>query len=545
MTKVSVVVPVYNPGRYLQPCVSSLLGQSMPAEDFEVIFVDDGSTDDSPAYLDAVAAEHAHLRVIHQENSGWPGQPRNVGIAAATGEYLFFCDHDDWFEPEALQRLHDFATANSSDVVLPKMGGLDRPVPHHVFRQTRPAVTLADSPIMDSLTPHKLFRRAFLQAHDIRFPEGKRRLEDHLFVVTAYLLAETISIYADYTCYIHIARDDASNAGFRKIDWSGYFDNLSEALEVVQTHTEAGPLRDRIFRRWLQVEMVNRLSGRRLLKMNPREAGQLFRHASRVAGRYFGPGVVDLVQPLSRPVAQAIIAGDEGEVHRLARATARWTVQRRLLQVGWAGPLLQVSGTVRLTDTAPVADLEGEPPSPYATARDDGPEARFASLFGDLPAETLTEGYRTAKLTLDLTERSSGARWPVRAAVHRTGLTASFTADLDPGTLAGGRPLPEGQWDLHVQFAILGLNQRRRLVLTEERRPGVPLPQPREDGPPVLTVSFTESAGLTLDVGSASHPGLRTARAADPEPEPETTRSAASILRRGVRKVARTLPNRR
>jgi glycosyltransferase involved in cell wall biosynthesis len=180
MLKVSVVVPVYNPGEYFGPCVDSLTSQSMPSDEFEIICIDDGSTDETPALLDELAEKHSNLRVIHQPNSGWPGQPRNVGLDAAQGEYVFFCDHDDWLGTEALQRLYDFATSCGSDIVLPKMAGLQRRIPRVVFSQTTRRCTLSDSAIMDSLTPHKLFRREFLNEHQIRFPEGKRRLEDHL-----------------------------------------------------------------------------------------------------------------------------------------------------------------------------------------------------------------------------------------------------------------------------------------------------------------------------------------------------------------------------
>ncbi len=529
MVKVSVVVPVYNPGRFLKPCVDSLLKQTLPPGELEVVFVDDGSSDESPAYLDEVAAAYPHVTVIHQENSGWPGQPRNVGIGASSGEYLFFCDHDDWFEPDALQRLYEFAQTNASDVVLPKMGGLGRPVPHHVFSHTRAKVTLSNSPIMDSLTPHKLFRRAFLDQHHIRFPEGKRRLEDHLFVVTAYLLAERIGIYADSTCYIHIAPEDASNAGFRKIDWEGYFDNLAEAIEVVVQHTEPGPLRDRIFRRWLQVEMVKRLNGRRLVQMDREEAASLFRHASRIAARYFGPGVVALVSPLSRPVAAAVIAGDGAEVRRLAEATARWTVQASLLQAGWSGRSLQISGTVTLTDTVPLPELQLEPVelSEHASRADGGPEARFAALFGDLAPAELEAGYDGAKLVLDVTERKTGTRWPVPATLHRSGLTAAFTADIDPETVANGQPLRRGYWDVYVQFNVLGLNQRRRLVLTPERQPGEAT-VPQGDEPPVTAAYFTEQTStLALDVGLRKQKHLRWPKPpaiATPAPEAEVAR---------------------
>src|SRR4051812_3421389 len=211
MVKVSVVVPVYNPGRYLHRCAESLLGQTLPADEYEVLFVDDGSTDDSPRYLDHLAAQHPQVRVIHQENSGWPGKPRNVGLAAATGTYVFFCDADDWLAPDALADLYQFAVSHSSDVVLPKMAGARRTVPHHVFTRTVGSTSLADGPLMESLTPHKLFRRSFLGDHGILFPEGRRRLEDHYFVVTAYLLADVVSIYADHTCYTHIRREDEGN----------------------------------------------------------------------------------------------------------------------------------------------------------------------------------------------------------------------------------------------------------------------------------------------------------------------------------------------
>ena len=98
--KVSVVVPVYNPGPYIEDCISSLLRQSLPNDEYEAIFVDDGSTDGTPARLDEIAAEHPHMHVIHQEASGWSGKPRNVGIAAAKGEFVMFVDNDDYLGDE-------------------------------------------------------------------------------------------------------------------------------------------------------------------------------------------------------------------------------------------------------------------------------------------------------------------------------------------------------------------------------------------------------------------------------------------------------------
>jgi glycosyltransferase involved in cell wall biosynthesis len=486
MVKVSVVVPVYNPGAYLRRCAESLVGQSMPAEEYEVIFVDDGSTDESPRYLDELAATWPQVRVIHQPNSGWPGKPRNVGIDAALGSYVFFCDHDDWLAADALAGLYEFAEANRSDVVLPKMAGLRRPVPHHVFRTTRGQVSLADAPLMDSLTPHKLFRRAFLNEHRIRFPEGARRLEDHYFVVTAYLLAQVISIYADRTCYTHIRREDSGNAGYRAIDWGGYFDNLAEAVEVVERHTPPGPLRDRIFRRWLQVEMVYRLSGEGLLKCDRAEVESLFGNAHRVAAAHFGPGVVELLQPVLRPVGQAIIDGDEAGVWRQAEAVARWRSRADVLQISWSSSTLEICGTVSQFED--VTDHHG----------DDPPESRFAELFGDLDARAYVGGLGRSTLTLQLTERTSGEQWPIASKLYRAGLTAGFTAQVDVATAAAGQPLACGTWDLQAQFRVMGLGNRVPVSLVEERVPAgfVSVSPPL----PVTAVARVAKRRLTLSL---------------------------------------------
>ena len=70
--KVSVVVPVYNAGDYLDRCAPSLLEQSLGSESYEVIYVDDGSTDGSGDRLQRITERHRHARLISQENSGWP-----------------------------------------------------------------------------------------------------------------------------------------------------------------------------------------------------------------------------------------------------------------------------------------------------------------------------------------------------------------------------------------------------------------------------------------------------------------------------------------
>ena len=217
--KVSAIVPVYNPGSNIDDCIDSLLNQSLPAGEYEAIFVDDGSTDATPARLDELARRHPNVRVAHIPNSGWPGRPRNVGVDMARGEYVYFIDNDDWVGPEALERLYATAQRDEADVVIGKVvahGG--RRTSRPMFRRNRSGLGIDRPLLLTMLTPHKLFRRAFLQEHAIRFPEGRVRLEDHIFVLHAYLHTDRVSILADYPCYHWILRDPDVNASSGQIE---------------------------------------------------------------------------------------------------------------------------------------------------------------------------------------------------------------------------------------------------------------------------------------------------------------------------------------
>ncbi|MFF7071806.1 glycosyltransferase [Streptomyces pseudovenezuelae] len=465
--KVSVVIPVYNPGTYIEDCVASLRRQSLPPDEFEAIFVDDGSTDDTPARLDALAAEVANITVIHQEASGWSGKPRNVGIAASQGEFVMFVDNDDYLGDEALERMYDYAVANGADVVVGKMAGKGRGVPVELFRRNHPRATVDNAPLIDSLTPHKMFRRAFLDRIGLRFPEGRRRLEDHVFVTEAYLRADNVSVLSDYVCYYHLKRDDASNAGFQRFDPVGYFANLREALDVVEKYTEPGPTRDRLFRRWLRNEMVERMRGRRLLAAPEDYRKELFTEIRSVVVERFGPGVSAGLQPTQQVVA-ALIA--DGRLDDLV-AFAEWEVSVASSVepdgVEWDGGVLRVGLSAELTS-------DGKPmtfPAEGSAAPLSGPPASVAEAVDWVGAHSVA-GFKRATVDLLLRERSSSAQYfqPVeftREAVPgedgRVRLVLRGTAALDPATAADGGPLDAGLWDVFVRVKLGGWTKQSRL----------------------------------------------------------------------------------
>lgn len=110
----SIIVPVYNSEKYIGDCVKSIRNQSF--EEWELILVDDGSTDHSPEICDEFAAKDNRIRVIHQENAG-VSAARNAGIEKAGGDFLLFCDADDWLEEDALEFFQNAQRVDDADIV--------------------------------------------------------------------------------------------------------------------------------------------------------------------------------------------------------------------------------------------------------------------------------------------------------------------------------------------------------------------------------------------------------------------------------------------
>lgn len=99
--KISLIVPVYNTEKYLAYCLDSMLLQDIPETEYEIVCVNDGSTDSCPDILEAYAQKHPCIRIIHQENQG-QSAARNVGLYSAKGDYVWFVDSDDLLEPNSL-----------------------------------------------------------------------------------------------------------------------------------------------------------------------------------------------------------------------------------------------------------------------------------------------------------------------------------------------------------------------------------------------------------------------------------------------------------
>jgi glycosyltransferase involved in cell wall biosynthesis len=458
--KVSAIVPVYNPGEHIDRCIESLVGQSLPADEYEVIFVDDGSTDGTGARLDALAAEHPHVRVEHIPNSGWPGKPRNVGIEMARGEFVYFVDNDDYVGREALERLYDRALETGADVVMGKVVGRGKYVPRAIFRKNRNKVTLAWPPLLQLLTPHKLYRKALLDERGIRFPEGRRRLEDHLFTMQAYFAAERIAVLADYPCYYWWLRPETS-ASYEQFDEKQYYENLREVLDLVVENTEPGPERDRLLAHWYRGKMLGRVGGRWFPNRTPERRRALYDEVRRLADERYGPEVDSWLAPNLRVRSHLLREGTFEQLSALGlwegelRADATVTEERRdpdgVFVMTLEGRLLAKGDTPLLFERrgdrlmwVPPEELRGMLPDGVLDMTAALPRAKMRTIIR-LPWNK-TEFVVPGRHELVLAPAPDGLVTPV----------VRTEARIDPATAAGGSKPRMGHWEVLAAVTVCG-----------------------------------------------------------------------------------------
>ena len=116
-TVISIILPVYNCEKFLSRCLEALLIQTY--SNIEVLCINDGSTDKSLQILEQYAQKDSRIKVFSQENSG-PAKARNLGLAKARGDYLMFCDSDDWYEPQMCECMLKTIELENVDLVICK-----------------------------------------------------------------------------------------------------------------------------------------------------------------------------------------------------------------------------------------------------------------------------------------------------------------------------------------------------------------------------------------------------------------------------------------
>ncbi|MFE3994584.1 glycosyltransferase family 2 protein [Streptomyces goshikiensis] len=246
---VTVVVIAFNDAGLVGEAVSSALAQGPVVR--EVVAVNDASTDGTGRVLDALAAVHPRLKVVHRaRNSGGCGTPRNDGMVAATAPYVMFLDSDDVLPPGAADALVTAAERYRAPVAvgacvrreLPQ--GRDVPWVPGLYTAGEVIEQPVDRPalVRDTLCVNKLYDRYFLDKHAIRFPDGRYIYEDFVFTARVLAAAPRIAVVGDLVYVWHVRRTAARvSISLDRGDVGNWHSRVEAHHEAARILAEAAP----------------------------------------------------------------------------------------------------------------------------------------------------------------------------------------------------------------------------------------------------------------------------------------------------------------
>ena len=182
MTKLSIIVPVYNVEKYIRPCIESIFKQGLDDSCFEVIIINDGTKDQSMEMIADIIEEHNNITVINQENQGL-SVARNNGMAIAKGEYLLMLDSDDLLIDESLEPLLEIALSSKADMVITDFKQVEdyeieefiKKAPKQDIKDFKFIEATGTDLLYECMFPYywrHLYKREFLEANHISFISG-------------------------------------------------------------------------------------------------------------------------------------------------------------------------------------------------------------------------------------------------------------------------------------------------------------------------------------------------------------------------------------
>lgn len=228
--KYTIIIPAYNTGNAIRKCIDSIIAQSY--SDWELIIVDDGSKDGTPAIIDDYAQRDPRIRAIHISNGG-VSNARNVGLDHAQGEYVMFVDSDDWIEPDYLQQVED-RMGDAADIYMMgiTLDHEDESGRVYYSEVTTPPVYryIASECLADEIgyltntlnmesSCLKSYRRRFLQDNDIHFRKSMIIFEDYYFVLQTLMCRPSVSLipFVGYHYRVAIQYNPVARRGNRDL----------------------------------------------------------------------------------------------------------------------------------------------------------------------------------------------------------------------------------------------------------------------------------------------------------------------------------------
>lgn len=235
----SIIVPVYNVQGYLHDCIDSLLAQNIDNNLYEIILINDGSSDKSGEIINRYSYMYKNVKAFHFENGGL-GAARNQGIKLAQGKYIAFLDSDDFVPKKAYGSLLESADFNNADIVTSPVerfengkytrSGLHKKVD---FTQKN-GTTLEEMPslLYDTTSTNKIYNLEFLKQKGLHFPE-QIVYEDIYFTMRAYAKAKIINVIEDVTYIWRIRNGETVSISQDRFNIQGYKDRINICLDTL------------------------------------------------------------------------------------------------------------------------------------------------------------------------------------------------------------------------------------------------------------------------------------------------------------------------
>lgn len=202
MNKISIILPIYNAEKYISKCIESLISQTF--KDIEVICINDGSKDSSLSILEEYAQKDDRIKVISQPNSG-PATSRNNGLKNSSGEYIMFCDSDDWYELNMCELMYKTITGNNVDVVccnasvIDEEENLERIEDISYYTNKYIGKKNIDNNLISNTNVmlwNKIFKRSIINKYNICFPD-KYEADDDCFYMQYMSVSDNIYFLED------------------------------------------------------------------------------------------------------------------------------------------------------------------------------------------------------------------------------------------------------------------------------------------------------------------------------------------------------------
>lgn len=264
---VSIIIPCYNSSKYLPQCFLSLVRQSIGIQNLELIFIDDASTDEGATWSLLEEFETAfpdNIIIIQSGENMRQGGARNIGLSYATGEYIFFCDADDWLELNAIEHLYQAAIEHNADIVQYRQYSYisednirpyQNPPEENLIVITSPEErkNMLDSEDITYGCTNKLYRHSLIQLANVQYAEHVV-YEEPLFVYPLLFYATRFYILPEYLYYyrqnpngtiystmndMHTLRQHAQvqKQVYEFMKQTPYYDEFHEEIDYYTIHT--------------------------------------------------------------------------------------------------------------------------------------------------------------------------------------------------------------------------------------------------------------------------------------------------------------------